>query len=113
MAVFTTPTTWQLLAEGSVGTSRQRHRDSSDSGTDGLLMTRTVNIEVYCDSREGERDVFAVASEHRADLPKPFDAQLQEWAKEHFSHLDIGDQIPEAGELIYEPSGDIVEIRAK
>jgi len=35
----------------------------------------------------GEIDVFAVASEHRSDLPKPFDASLQEWVTEQFGGL--------------------------
>lgn len=68
---------------------------------------RTVNVEVYHDGGE----VFAVASEHRPDLPKPFGEPLQEWAKENYSHLDGGDSIKEAGEVEYVPCGEIVEIR--
>lgn len=71
--------------------------------------TRIVDIEVYCDNTGGERDLFAVASDHRPDLPKPFNAQLQEWAQKEYSHLEIGDSIEQAGEMEYEPHGDIVE----
>lgn len=74
-------------------------------------MTRTVNIEVYCDTPEGDREVFAVVSEHRPDLPKPFDAQVQAWAQAEFAELTVGQSISDAGELEYEPNGDIVEIR--
>jgi hypothetical protein len=74
---------------------------------------RTVNIEVYCDRPEGEREVFAVVSDHRPDLPKPFDDTVQEWAREHFDHLGVGDSVTEAGTLAYEPNGEIVDIRLK
>lgn len=77
-------------------------------------MTRTVNIEVYCDnSPEGGKDVFGVASEHRPDLPKPFDEPMQKWVNENFNHLDVGESIESAGELVYEPNGEIVEFRMK
>jgi hypothetical protein len=76
-------------------------------------MVRSVNIEVYCDTSEGEREVFAVISDHRPDLPKPFDEEVQRWAVEQFPDLGGGDEIPEAGELIYEPDGNIVEIKRK
>ena len=76
-------------------------------------MTRSVNIEVYCDKPEGEREVFGVVSEHRPDLPKPFDEPVQQWVREHFDHLEVGDEVLEAGELIYEPNGEIVEIQSK
>lgn len=76
-------------------------------------MTETVNIEVYCDITDGEREVFGVASEHRPDLPKPFDSTLQEWVQENFDHLDVGESRPEAGEMEFEPDGDIVEFRKK
>jgi hypothetical protein len=76
-------------------------------------MTRTVNIEVYCDTTDGEKDVFGVASEHRTDLPKPFNSQLQEWVSEQFAHVGPGEIIEEAGELEYEPYGEIVEFRKK
>lgn len=71
----------------------------------------SVNIEVYAETSGGEREVFAVVSEHRPDLPKPFDAQLQEWARSEFDELEPGDSTPEAGVLCYEPHGDIVEMR--
>lgn len=76
-------------------------------------MTETVDIEVYCDETDGEREVFAVASEHRPDLPKPFDSQLQEWVQKNFDNLEVGDSLPEAAEMEYEPNGDIVEFRRK
>jgi len=77
-------------------------------------MTKTVNIEIYCDNAEdGEKDVFAVLSEHRPDLPKPFDQELQNWASENFNNLEIGDSIFEAGEFVYEPNDEIVEMRKK
>lgn len=72
-------------------------------------MTRTVNIEVYHDGGE----VFAVLTEHRPDFPTPVNAPLQEWANEQFSDLDPGDSIHEAGEMEYEPDGEIIEIRRK
>ncbi|RLM37212.1 MULTISPECIES: hypothetical protein [unclassified Haloarcula] len=75
-------------------------------------MSRTVNIEVYCDvGHSDEPEVFGVASEHRADLPKPFDAPLQEWVRENFSGIEKGDSIPEAGVMEYEPDGEIIEFR--
>lgn len=76
-------------------------------------MTKTVNVEVYCDTEDGEKEVFAVASEHRPDLPKPFNEQLQKWAKESFDTLEVGDSIPEAGEMVYEPNGEIIEIKKR
>ena len=76
-------------------------------------MTKTVNLEVYCDVTDEEREVFGVASEHRPDLPKPFDEPLQQWVQENFNHLEVGDSIAEAGELEYVPSGEIVEFRKK
>lgn len=78
-------------------------------------MTRIVNIEVICDSDgEGGIETFGVASEHRADPPKPFDAQLQEWVRENFEGgLKKGETIGEAGEMEYEPNGDIIELRRK
>jgi hypothetical protein len=78
-------------------------------------MTRTVNIEVYCDvGDDGETpEVFGIASEHRPDLPKPFDGLMQEWVTKHFSNLDIGDSFPKAGEMEYEPNGEIIEFRRK
>lgn len=78
-------------------------------------MTRTVNIEVTCDSDgEGGIETFGVASEHRPDLPKPFNAQLQEWVRENFEgELEKGETIWEAGEMEYEPNGEIIEFRRK
>ncbi|WP_336336885.1 hypothetical protein [Haloarcula brevis] len=78
-------------------------------------MTRTVNIEVTCDSDgDGGIETFGVASEHRPDLPKPFDAQLQVWVLESFEgELDKGETISEAGEMEYEPNGEIIEFRRK
>lgn len=74
-------------------------------------MTRTVNIEVYCEMENGEKDVFAVASEHRPDLPKPFDKHLQEWAESTYSHLKPGESIERAGKMVYKPDGKIVDFR--
>ena len=75
-------------------------------------MTREVNIEVYCDSGpNGGKDIFAVVSDHRPDLPKPFDAPLQEWARENFSNLEKGESVEEAGKLIYRPDEEIVEYK--
>lgn len=73
----------------------------------------TVNIEVYCDATDGEREVFGVVSEHRSDLPKPFDEPLQEWVRTTFDYLDVGDRLPEAGEMVYEPNNTIIEFRKK
>jgi hypothetical protein len=77
-------------------------------------MSRVVNIEVYCDeSPDEEKEVYGVASEHRSDLPKPFDEPLQEWVISEFSELKVGESIEQAGEMEYEPSGDIIEFRRK
>ena len=76
-------------------------------------MTRTVNIEVYCDKTEGERDLFGVYSEHRPDFPDQFDTKLQAWVRDNFDHLTVGESIEEAGELEYETDGAVVEFRAK
>ncbi|MDL0135968.1 hypothetical protein PNP85_05560 [Halobacterium salinarum] len=73
-------------------------------------MTRTVNIEVYCDvDPDGGRDVFGVLTEHRTDFPNTFDTPLQEWVKKNFDHLEIGDSIEEAGEMMYEPREEIID----
>jgi hypothetical protein len=77
------------------------------------MSHRTVNIEVYCDRPEGEREVFAVASDHRPDLPKPFNNTVQQWARMHFDYLEVGDTVREALTLVYEPNGEIVEIQVK
>ncbi|WP_338741457.1 hypothetical protein [Haloplanus salilacus] len=78
-------------------------------------MARTVNIEVICDSdSEGGIETFGVASEHRPDLPEPFNNSLQEWVRENFENeLDKGQTISEAGEMVYEPNGGIIEFRTK
>ena len=76
-------------------------------------MTETTNIEVYCDTTDGERDLFGVVNDHHPDLPKAFDDPLQRWVRENFDHLEEGDSITEAGELEYEPNGEIVEFREK
>lgn len=73
-------------------------------------MTRTVNIEVYA---ETNGEVFGVVSEHRPDLPNPLDKQLQEWVKNNFTDLEQGENRLEAGELEYEPNGEIIEFRKK
>ncbi len=73
-------------------------------------MSETVNIEVYCDEEDG---VFGVASEHRPDLPKPFDDQLQNWVQSTFKDLEAGDELLEAGEMVYSPNGDIIRFEAK
>jgi len=74
-------------------------------------MTRTINIEVYCSMENGEKDVFAVASEHRPDLPKPFDEHLQEWAQSTYSHLKPGESKETAGKMVYKPNDEIIDIR--
>lgn len=76
-------------------------------------MTETVNIEVYCDNTDGERDLFGVYSEHRPNFPDTMDTPLQEWVYENFNYLEIGDCIKEAGEMEYEPNDEIVEFREK
>lgn len=76
-------------------------------------MSRLVNIEVYCDTGDDEPEVFGVVSEHRPDLPKPFDEPLQKWVQKNFGHLETGDSIAEAGELEYEPNGKIIRFRTK
>lgn len=73
-------------------------------------MTRTVNIEVYCDvGPDGGRDVFGVLTEHRPDFPDSFDTALQEWVKENFDHLEIGDSIEEAGEMTYKARKEVID----
>jgi hypothetical protein len=78
-------------------------------------MTKTVNIEVTCDSDgEGGVETFGVVSEHRSDLPKPFNSQLQEWVQANFEgDLEEGETLWEAGEMEYEPNGSIVDFRKK
>lgn len=76
-------------------------------------MSRTVNIEVYCDTTNGEKDLFGVLTEHRPDLPKPVDAPLQEWVSENFQDLEPGESLGEAGVLEYEPNGEIIEFRVR
>lgn len=78
-------------------------------------MARTVNIEVTCDSDgEGGVETFGVASEHRPDLPKPFNEQLQDWVKKNFEgDLEKGETLPEAAEMEYEAGGEIIEFRKK
>ncbi|HET7323426.1 MAG TPA: hypothetical protein VFJ06_03765 [Halococcus sp.] len=75
--------------------------------------TKTVNVEVYCDTTDGERDLFGVVSDHRFDLPQGFDDELQKWVQENFDHVEEGESIPEAGKLEYEPNGEIVAFRKK
>jgi hypothetical protein len=75
-------------------------------------MPRTVNIEVYCDfTPEGSTGVFAVASEHRPDLPKPFNAPMQEWARATFADLEVGGALEAAGDMEYEPNGGVIGFR--
>jgi hypothetical protein len=76
-------------------------------------MSKSVNIEVYCDIEDGEKVVFGVASEHRPDLPKPFDEQLQNWVQDTFGYLEIGDELSEAGEMVYIPNDDIIRFETK
>lgn len=71
-------------------------------------MTRTVDINVYCEIDE----TFATLTELRPDLPKPFDNQLQDWAEHNFTDCDPGTVIENAGTFVYEPEGAIIEIRA-
>lgn len=77
-------------------------------------MSRTVNIEIYCDkAADGSKDVFGVVTEHRPDLPKPFDEPLQNWVRENFEDINVGDSIEFAGEMEYVPDGEIIEFRKK
>jgi hypothetical protein len=71
------------------------------------MMLRTVSINVYCEAN----GIFATLMEHRPDLPKPFDTQLQDWAQTNFNGCKEGEVIKDAGVFIYEPGGEIVEIR--
>ncbi|MFC7229251.1 hypothetical protein N0B31_17760 [Salinirubellus salinus] len=78
-------------------------------------MTRLVSIDVVCDRAEsGGTEVFGVVTEHRPDLPKPFDEELQRWVRSTFSgELEEGQSLSEAAEMEYEPEGEIVDIRKK
>jgi hypothetical protein len=72
-------------------------------------MTRTVAIEIVC---EADGSVFGVVEEHRPDLPKPFDAPLQEWVHETFTgEMDPGESHERAAEMEYESDGEIVRFR--
>lgn len=75
-------------------------------------MTRTVNVEVYCDTTGGERDLFGVATYPDRDVPEFYD-QMQKWVQENFGHLEVGDNIIEAGEIEYEPYGETIKLRKK
>lgn len=74
---------------------------------------RTVNIDVTCDADgEGGIETFGVATEHRPDLPKPFDEQLQEWVRKQFEdQLESGETIESAAVMEYVPNGEIIEFR--
>ncbi len=74
-------------------------------------MSKKVNIEVYCENEDGEKSVFGVTSEHRPDFPKPFDKSLQNWVRTNFDDLEVGTELPEAGEMIYKPNGEIIEFQ--
>ena len=75
-------------------------------------MTRTVSIDVTCDIEEGRAVTFGVAQQHRPDLPKPFNAPLQEWVANNFSgELEPGVTVEDAAEMEYVPEGDIIEFR--
>ena len=76
-------------------------------------MSKRVNIEVYCEVEDGEEIVFGVASEHRSDFPKPFDEQLQNWVQQTFDDIEVGDELPDAGTMIYKPNEDIIRFQAK
>ena len=76
-----------------------------------LRMTRSVNIEVYRDMENGRERTFGVLSEHRADLPEQFDLALQVWVVKNFRNLGLGNAVREAGEMVYEPAGAIIEFR--
>lgn len=77
------------------------------------MPTNTITIEVYPDGPDGDRDVFAVLTDHTPDLPDGFDDELQAWANEHFDTADVDGGNENAGEFEYEPNGDIVEIRKR
>jgi len=77
------------------------------------LMGKKVNIEVYCEIEDGEKSVFGVTSEHRPDFPKPFDKPLQNWVRTNFDDLEVGAELLEAGEMIYNPNGEIIEFQKK
>lgn len=72
-------------------------------------MAQRINIEVYYDAGE----IFATLSEHPPDLPSPFDKELQNWAEENSEDLEQGEVIEKAGELVYQPDGEITEMRTK
>jgi len=76
-------------------------------------MGKKVNIEVYCEIEDGEKSVFGVTSEHRPDFPKPFDKPLQNWVRTNFDDLEVGAELLEAGEMIYNPNGEIIEFQKK
>ncbi len=76
-------------------------------------MNESVNIEVYCDTEDGEKVVFGVASEHRPNLPKPFNEPLQNWVRDTFGHLEVGDELLEAGEMLYVPHDNIIRFETK
>jgi len=78
-----------------------------------LIMSRTVTIEVFCETTEGEKDLFGLLSEHRPDLPEPFDTPLQEWVKQNFADMDPGESNKSAGVMEYEPDGEIIQFREK
>ncbi len=72
--------------------------------------TKTANIEVYCDTTDGKRDLFGIVTDSCRDLPEFYDP-LQKWVRESFDHLEEGGGLTEAGELEYEPNDEIVEFR--
>jgi len=76
-------------------------------------MSRTVSIEVVCDSDgDGGTETFGVVSDHRPDLPRPFNERLQSWVELSFEgQLEQGEAIKNAGEMEYEPNGEIIQIR--
>lgn len=76
---------------------------------------RTVNIDVTCDADgEGGIETFGVATEHRLDLPKPFNERLQQWVQEKFEgEVENGETIESAAEMEYVPNEEIIEFRRR
>jgi hypothetical protein len=77
---------------------------------------KVVNIEVYGDNfphKDIDKEVFGVLSHHPPDLPPMFDSELQKWVTDTFHcRLDVGDELAEAGEMVYTES-EILEFREK
>lgn len=78
-------------------------------------MSMSVSIEVTCDSDgEGGLETFGVVSEHKPELPKPFNEKLQAWERGNFEgEVEHGETIHEAGKMVHELHGEIIEFPKK